>query len=312
MVENFQDQNLEEDLDLEEIVRAQKAEKNAKEKEKSKDLQTGELGDRIKNLDKRERKFLTVFFVIGLAIIILGSLQFFSNVDLSISEVMRNVPESQKSLSAAQKEQILNGLYEDKDEKLKSLDTDKDGLSDWDEVNIYQTSAYLEDTDSDGFTDKIEIINGQNPLCPEGKDCMITEQRSPYDTDTATASLGGILGQADFSSLDQRLLSGDMEAGELRTFLNDLGAPQDVVNDIDDELLMKLYKQAVATNPVNESGNFDTSILPDQDMQQIENMDADSIRQLLIESGADKELIDGFSDEEIRALYLQTLEELKQ
>lgn len=51
------------------------------------------------------------------------------------------------------------------------LDTDKDGLTDYQEVNLYQTSPYMTDTDNDGLLDGQEVKNKTNPNCPEGKQC---------------------------------------------------------------------------------------------------------------------------------------------
>ena len=44
------------------------------------------------------------------------------------------------------------------------LDSDDDGLSDYDEINMYFTDPKNEDTDGDGFSDKNEIDKGYNPL----------------------------------------------------------------------------------------------------------------------------------------------------
>ena len=43
-------------------------------------------------------------------------------------------------------------------------DTDGDGLSDGDEVNIYHTNPLVADTDGDGIPDGVEIANGTDPL----------------------------------------------------------------------------------------------------------------------------------------------------
>jgi len=56
----------------------------------------------------------------------------------------------------------------------KQADTDGDGLSDYDEKNIYGTSPYLADTDSDGLTDQVEVTSGGDPLCATGKTCNAT------------------------------------------------------------------------------------------------------------------------------------------
>ena len=60
---------------------------------------------------------------------------------------------------------------EDETVKQQRSDTDRDGISDYDELNFYQTSPYLPDTDSDGIPDKKEIDAGADPLCPEGQQC---------------------------------------------------------------------------------------------------------------------------------------------
>jgi len=48
--------------------------------------------------------------------------------------------------------------------KRTSSDTDKDGISDFDEINIYNTDINNPDSDKDGILDGIEIVGGYNPL----------------------------------------------------------------------------------------------------------------------------------------------------
>ena len=55
--------------------------------------------------------------------------------------------------------------------RLKSIDTDNDGLYDYDEIYLYETSPYIEDTDSDGISDAREIETSTDPLCPKGVSC---------------------------------------------------------------------------------------------------------------------------------------------
>ncbi len=43
------------------------------------------------------------------------------------------------------------------------LDTDKDGIADYDERNLYATNPFSADSDGDGFIDGTEIIKGYNP-----------------------------------------------------------------------------------------------------------------------------------------------------
>lgn len=49
---------------------------------------------------------------------------------------------------------------------LKKIDSDHDGISDWDEINLYKTDPNKADTDGDGFSDLIEIKNGYSPHDP--------------------------------------------------------------------------------------------------------------------------------------------------
>ncbi len=51
---------------------------------------------------------------------------------------------------------------------LRELDSDGDGLTDWEEIHIYGTDPYNPDTDGDGLTDYEEIyIYGTDPLNPD-------------------------------------------------------------------------------------------------------------------------------------------------
>jgi len=47
-----------------------------------------------------------------------------------------------------------------------NVDTDGDGLFDYEEVKVYRTNPIREDSDSDGFSDGQEVRNGYNPLGP--------------------------------------------------------------------------------------------------------------------------------------------------
>ncbi len=63
---------------------------------------------------------------------------------------------------------------------LKTVDSDKDGLTDFDEVTVYSTNPNLKDTDKDGFDDKSEIDGGYNPSGP-GK---LTKSFTPITEET--------------------------------------------------------------------------------------------------------------------------------
>jgi hypothetical protein len=74
-------------------------------------------------------------------------------------------------------------------DQLKNQDSDKDGLSDYDELYIYHTDPYNPDTDGDGYTDGYEVANGYDPN-KKGNDKLEKE----IDIDLATQTLTYYLG----------------------------------------------------------------------------------------------------------------------
>jgi hypothetical protein len=57
----------------------------------------------------------------------------------------------------------FENLRREKSSNDVSTDTDKDGISDFDEINFFETDPKNVDTDNDGFTDGIEILKGYDP-----------------------------------------------------------------------------------------------------------------------------------------------------
>src|SRR3989338_6817300 len=93
-----------------------------------------------------------VFF--GCAVIALGVLQ----VGAYLKE-----PYADKEQEISSRELSSQILASRQVQDLHLLDSDKDGLSDFDELNVYKTSPYLADTDSDGISDKVEIDAFEDP-----------------------------------------------------------------------------------------------------------------------------------------------------
>ena len=143
----------------------------------------------------------------------------------------------------------------DQTQALKNKDTDGDGLSDYDELNVYLTSPYLADTDSDGLSDSAEIKNNTDPNCPQGRTC----------------------------------------AGELLQS----AAAADATNDT----LNSLLNQFGATNPTNPSASLNS-----EQLNTLKNIDAASLRQLLIQQGMPKETLDKISDADLLKSYQETLD----
>lgn len=148
-------------------------------------------------------------------------------------------------------------LFRDENARLQSIDTDHDGLNDYEEINFYETSAYLPDTDSDGVDDKAEIAQGKNPLCPEGELCESAEVMPMTSTTIIEVSkLGGGIQPADFlssvsPSTDQADLQSQInkwikDPSQLRQMLLATGSiTKEALIKIDDATLIKLLQDAV-------------------------------------------------------------------
>lgn len=165
----------------------------------------------------------------------------------------------------AQTQNLGSTQGENSDEDLKNKDTDLDGLSDFDELNLYKTSPYLEDSDSDGFSDKNEIDSENDPNCPTGRDCY------------ASADL------PEENSEEENLKQNNLNSGSLNSLLNQSG-----------------------TLPSEGSAG---QVAGQVDMEKIlgGELNAQSLRQLLIEAGMDKSILDKISDDDLLKSYQETL-----
>ena len=112
--------------------------------------------------------FKTAFFILTGTALIFGFWQIGQNLKITLAE------------EPASKEESAN-LFDEA--KLKVIDTDGDGLSDWAELNTYKTSPYLADSDSDGVADADEIKAGADPNCPPDRDCGSGNLLSPGESD---------------------------------------------------------------------------------------------------------------------------------
>jgi hypothetical protein len=61
-----------------------------------------------------------------------------------------------------------------------SKDSDKDSISDYDEIHLYQTNPFTADTDGDGFIDSVEITQGHDPHDSRSEAAIAYE--SPQET----------------------------------------------------------------------------------------------------------------------------------
>lgn len=150
----------------------------------------------------------------------------------------------------------------------KVVDTDGDGLTNWDEVNLYLTSPYLADSDSDGTSDGDEVRAEQDPNCFSDMDCYeVPLYSETADVPPNPMMMGiGSLGGEDLNGLMKM-----MEGGGFK-------APQ---GEIDEVELREAFSGV---------------------------SDAEGVRGLLMESGMPAELLGVMSDAELMEMYSKVKE----
>lgn len=76
-------------------------------------------------------------------------------------------------------------------------DTDNDGLSDFEEINMYKTDPFKLDTDNDGYADGEEVRSGYSPLLNERKKMSEIDSDSDGLNDAVEIALGTYLNTVD-------------------------------------------------------------------------------------------------------------------
>ncbi len=134
---------------------------------------------------------------------------------------------------------------------LRQRDTDKDGLSDYDELNTYNTSPYLEDSDSDGYGDRQEIESQNDPTCPFGQDCYLIPAlpadpaNDAFLMDAKEPSIAPTDIGTQINSAEQ-VLGGQGDVESLRSMLVGSGMDPQVLDQISDAELMSSYQDILA------------------------------------------------------------------
>lgn len=173
-------------------------------------------------------------------------------------------------------------------QKLKTVDTDGDGLSDYDELYNLHTSPYLKDSDGDGLSDSAEIQSGTDPNCPKGKAC---EGFRPLTSITDS--------------------TGNLTPQFLRQALAAAGVPQATLDSASDATLLQIYNQAIVKNGTTTNGNANTSTTnsptTENALDTIQNLTSDEIRQLLIKNGVDATSLTTIDDTTLRQIFQEAV-----
>jgi len=180
------------------------------------------------SLPKKQKIAVISLAVLGLAVIIFWAWQFQARVSGPFS-----VPKSERQPAATTTD--------------TTKDTDGDGLTDYEELNIYNTSPYLADSDSDGLPDGQETKNGTDPNCPAGQKCGLEAVQPPAQTVTSTiiqeTTLPTGAETSASTTVEERLVNGQITASELRQLLLDNGADKTSLDKISDPDLLQAYQE---------------------------------------------------------------------
>lgn len=197
-----------------------------------------------KSLSRAQKTGFVLLLIFGILAFGLGMLQ------------MRNTIFSPFAINLGKLAGGQEGLFTDEQTRLQSIDTDHDGLNDWEELNFYQTSPYLTDTDSDTISDKKEIEQGTNPLCPEGEVCESSEAMQVTTTTQPMTSplteqgltpleiLGGTSATGTAGASYAEMLSAFQDPAKLRQMLLSSGEiKKESLDKISDDELLKMVSE---------------------------------------------------------------------
>ncbi len=147
-------------------------------------------------------------------------------------------------------------------EAQKTLDTDLDSISDYDELYIYKSSPYLVDSDSDGLTDDSEINGGQDPNCALNAPCAAANNEDIV----LSSGSADLEAQAQVLAAQQQALEAALSElhslgpADVRQLLLESGANKSEVEVMTDEQVMLLYQEILTQ--IETSGEIDKLIPP--------------------------------------------------
>ncbi len=130
-------------------------------------------------------------------------------------------------------------VEEERIEGMKTKDTDGDTLTDFEETYVYKTSPYLADSDSDGSLDQDELKTGEDPNCPQDKNCAESGIASSLSPQAAVASSTAQIEQDAMKQLF------NPTPAQIRALLVQNGVKESDVAGIDDATLVELYQESL-------------------------------------------------------------------
>jgi len=196
----------------------------------------------FKKNDKWTKLMFGVLIFFGIATLFLGILKINRSINENIFPKIEQQPITKTNNQQKTPEELM------------TIDTDGDGLSDYQEMYVYGTSIYLADTDSDGYSDKDEVDNGYDPNCPKGSDCLGSNDKvinNKYDNQENTIDYSqftepSINKTQSHLTEDQKKQFNNLSATDLRQLLLESGEiKKEDLDRISDDDLMAIFKDII-------------------------------------------------------------------
>lgn len=213
---------------------------------------------------------------------------------LGVGQMKKNINPWQRPRTAQDKS------IQDIQKDLVRIDTDADGLSDIVEQTLYETSAFIPDTDSDGILDGVEIERGENPLCPFGQNCIRGSLGITLAEPGTELDFSGGVGKDKQGSMPATIAADDISVSQIRTLLVEAGAPKDQIDALSDEKLKELYKETTKSQQMSEEEKIVQAFL---------SQDAAQIREILKKQGVPDDVLNGVSDEELKKIFATAMQQ---
>ncbi len=197
----------------------------------------GERKRFLESLTREQKLTVGVLLVCGVIAFVLAAVQVNRALNRPFTASLDEFVAFQRSLGPSDAQKM---------QQQQETDTDGDGISDWQELNVYHTSPYLADTDSDGVPDNIEIARGTDPNCPEGQTCSGSFVGTDFSTSTAPTASDFV--GAPSSTAPSGPGVPPRDPASIRQFLKMRGMTDSDLAQYSDAALLKAYDAAANGN----------------------------------------------------------------
>lgn len=249
-------------------------------------------------LEKEKIDRISLYVLVGVGVVALfgGILQFRSHLFVHERTIFAEFNEFLLAQEQSALAETVAGTDEAETiEELQLKDTDGDGLNDFQELYVVNTSPYLTDSDSDGTTDTEEHLAGTDPNCPEGAACSQERTGGSGIVTAAETEFSSIAGGEDLIPTTE---DGEVDTNALRDMLRQSGVPEDVLSQTDDATLIAMAQQVASSTQAgaNAFANLEA------EAESIKNLSQEEKRDLLRQGGLDQASIDSLTDEQVNEL----------